>query len=113
MTQEGARDRSVSSIQAVLEKAGFFVTDTHSVRPTSFDLMARRDSTLVILKVLKNMDALDAPEADRLRELAKLFGAEVLVIGQSSGATDLESGVVYYRYGAPIITEASLEEYLL
>jgi len=113
MTQEGARDRSVSSIQAVLEKAGFFVTDTHSVRPTSFDLMARRDSTLVILKVLKNIDALDAPEADRLRELAKLFGAEVLVIGQSSGATDLESGVVYYRYGAPIITEASLEEYLL
>jgi len=110
---EGARDRSVSSIQAVLEKAGFFVTDTHSVRPTSFDLMARRDSTLVILKVLKNIDALDAPEADRLRELSKLFGAEILVIGQSSGATDLEPGVVYYRYGVPIVTEASLEEYLL
>jgi putative transcriptional regulator len=113
MTMEGARDRSVSSIQAVLEKAGFFVTDTHSVRPTSFDLMARRDSTLVILKILKNIDALDAPEADRLRELSKLFGAEILVIGQSSGATELESGVVYYRYGVPIITEASLDEYLL
>ena len=110
---EGARDRAVSSIQSVLQKAGFFVTDTHSVRPTSFDLMARRDSTLVILKILKNIDALDAPEADRLRELAKLFGAEVLVIGRASGATDLESGVVYYRYGVPIITEASLEEYVL
>jgi putative transcriptional regulator len=113
MTMEGARDRSVSSIQAVLEKAGFYVTDTHSVRPTSFDLMARRDSTLVILKILKNIDALDAPEADRLRELSKLFGAQVLVVGQSSGATDLETGVVYYRYGVPIITESSLEEYLL
>ncbi|MGA7861518.1 MAG: helix-turn-helix domain-containing protein [Thermoplasmata archaeon] len=113
MTLEGARDRSVSAIQAVLEKAGFYVTDTHSVRPTSFDLMARRDSMLVILKILKNIDALDSPEADRLRELSKLFGAEVLVIGQSSGATELEPGVVYYRYGVPIITEASLEEYLL
>jgi len=113
MTLEGARDRSVSSIQAVLEKAGFFVTDTHSVRPTSFDLMARRDSMLVILKILKNIDALDSPEADRLRELSKLFGAEVLVIGQSSGAAELEPGVVYYRYGVPILTEASLEEYLL
>jgi putative transcriptional regulator len=110
---EGARDRSVSAIQAVLEKAGFFVTDTHSVRPTSFDLLARRDSTLVILKILKNIDALDSPEADRLRELSKLFGAQVLVIGQSSGATELEAGVVYYRYGVPIITEASLQEYLL
>jgi putative transcriptional regulator len=113
MTMEGARDRSVAAIQAVLEKSGFFVTDTHSVRPTSFDLMARRDSTLVILKILKNIDALDAPEADRLRELSKLFGAQILVIGQSSGATELEPGVVYYRYGVPIITEASLEEYLL
>lgn len=110
---EGARDRSVSSIRSVLEKAGFYVTDTHSVRPTSFDLMARRDSTLLILKVLKNIDALDAPEADRLRELSRLFGAQVLVVGQSSGATELESGVVYYRYGLPIITETSLGEYLL
>lgn len=110
---EGSRDRSVSAVRTVLEKAGFFVTDTHSVRPTSFDLMARRDSTLVILKILKNIDALDSPEADRLRELSNLFGAEVLVIGQSSGATELESGVVYYRYGVPIITEASLGEYLL
>ena len=113
MAIEGIRDRSVSAIRSVLEKAGFFVTDTHSVRPTSFDLMGRRDSTLVILKILKNIDALDASEADRLRELSKLFGAQVLVIGQSSGATELESGVVYYRYGVPIITEASLEEYLL
>lgn len=113
MTTEGARDRSVSAVQALLEKAGFFVTDTHSVRPTSFDLLARRDSTLVILKVLKNIDALDSAEAERLRELSALFGAEVLVVGQSSGATELEAGVVYYRYGLPILTEPSLEEYLL
>ncbi len=110
---EGNRDRSVSSARAILEKAGFYVTDTHSVRPTSFDLMARRDATLVIVKVLKNIDALDAQEAERLRELSRLFGAQVLVVGQASGATDLESGVVYYRYGVPILTEASLEEYLL
>lgn len=110
---EGGRDRSVSAVQALLEKTGFFVTDTHSVRPSSFDLLARRDSTLVILKVLKNIDALDATEANRLRELSKLFGAQVLVVGQASGATELETGVVYYRYGVPIITESSLGEYLL
>ncbi|MCI4352520.1 MAG: helix-turn-helix domain-containing protein [Thermoplasmata archaeon] len=113
MTPEGARDRSVQAVQSLLQKAGFFVTDTHSVRPTSFDLMARRDSTLLILKVLKNIDALDAPEADRLRELSKLFGAEALVVGQSSGATELAPGVVYYRYRIPILTEESLTEFLL
>jgi putative transcriptional regulator len=110
---EGSRDRSVQAVQDLLEKAGFYVTDTHNVRPTSFDLMARRDSTLLILKVLKNIDALDGPEADRLRELSKLFGAEIFVVGQSSGASELEPGVVYYRYGVPILTQSSLAEYLL
>ncbi len=110
---EGARNRTVDAIRSILERAGFFVTDTHSVRPTSFDLMARRDSTLLIVKVLKNIDALDADEAGRLGELSRLFGARVLVVGHASGASELEAGVVYYRHGLPILSEESLEEYLL
>jgi putative transcriptional regulator len=110
---DGPRDRAVRSVQATLEKAGFYVTDTHAVRPTSFDLMARRDSKLVILKTLKNIDALDSAGAEQLRELSNLFGAEVVVIGQTSGGSELEPGVVYYRYGVPIVTEESLEEFLL
>jgi putative transcriptional regulator len=109
----GSRDRSVRKVQELLERAGFYVTDAHSVRPTSFDLMARRDSKLVILKILKNIDALDGTEAERLRDLSVLFGAQLIVVGQTSGATDLESGVLYYRYGVPIVTVESLEEYLL
>ncbi|HEY6238519.1 MAG TPA: transcriptional regulator [Thermoplasmata archaeon] len=109
---ERTRERSIERVREILTTAGFFVSDAHSIRPTSFDLVARRDSLLLILKVLKNIDALDPDEARRLRELGELFPAVPLVIGRTSGASPLEAGVVYNRYGVPILVEESLEDYV-
>lgn len=106
------RENWIERIRFLLERAGFYVADTHGVRPSSFDLAARRDATLLLLKVLKNIDALDAEEARRLTELGGLFPAIVLVVGQSSGASDLEPGVVYTRYDVPIINEETLTDFL-
>ncbi len=106
------RDRWIERIQELLERAGFYVAATTGARPSSFDLVARRDSTLLLVKALKNIDALDADEATRLRELGRLFPAVVLVLGQRSGAAPLEDGVVYTRYGVPIVSEVTLQEYL-
>ncbi|HTT15297.1 MAG TPA: helix-turn-helix domain-containing protein [Thermoplasmata archaeon] len=106
------RDRWIDRIRESLERAGFYVAITQGVRPSSFDLAARRDATLLLVKVLKNIDALDADEARRLLELGRLFPAIVLVVGRTSGASELDAGVVYTRYGVPIITEETLQEYL-
>jgi putative transcriptional regulator len=106
------RDRWIERIREMLERAGFYVASTTGARPSSFDLVARRDSTLLLLKALKNVDALDAEEAGRLRELGRLFPAVVVVLGQRSGIAELEEGVVYTRYGVPIVHEATLREYL-
>lgn len=110
---ERLRESSIAEVREVLESAGFFVSDAHTVRPSSFDLVARRDSTLLIVKVLKNIDALDQGEADRLRELGALFPAVPLVVGRASGSAALESGVVYNRYGIPVVILESLSDYLL
>ena len=107
------RERAIGRIRETLERVGFVVSDAHGIRPTSFDLMARRDSQLVILKVLKNIDALAPEEANRLRELGALFHATPLILGQTSGANQLENGVIYTRYGIPILTEEAFAEFLL
>ncbi len=106
------RERWIDRIRTRLEAAGFYVADSHGVRPSSFDLAARRDSTLLLLKILKNIDALDAEEARRLLELGRLFRAIVLVVGETSGAAELETGVVYTRYGVPIVADGTLQEFL-
>jgi len=107
-----SRERSIERVRELLERAGFYVADTHAIRPTSFDLAGRRDATLLLIKVLKNIDALDSEEAVRLRELGGLFPAITLVIGQTSGASELDAGVVYTRYGVPIVNEETLREFL-
>jgi len=107
------RERAIDVVRGLLESAGFFVSDAHAVRPTSFDLLARRDSLLLVVKILKNIDALDQDEAHRLQELGALFPAVPLVVGQTSGATPLEPGVVYNRYGISIVVAESLEDLLL
>jgi putative transcriptional regulator len=112
MIMQRSRERWIEHVKEILERAGFYVADTHGVRPSSFDLAARRDSTLLLVKVLKNIDALDAEEATRILELGKLFPAVALVIGQTSGSSQLDAGVVYTRYGVPIISEETLQEYL-
>lgn len=109
---ERPRERAIERVREVLERAGFFVSDAHAIRPTSFDLVARRDALLLIVKVLKNIDALDPQEAARLRELGALFPAVPIVIGKTSGAAPLEPGVVYNRYGVPILVEESLADYV-
>jgi putative transcriptional regulator len=106
------RERSIERIRSLLEGAGFYVTATQGVRPSSFDLAARRDAALLLVKVLKNIDALDPDEAGRLLELGRLFPAIALVLGESSGTATLQDGVVYTRYGVPIISEGTLQEYL-
>ncbi len=106
------RDRWIERLRDRLEQAGFYVSATSGVRPSSFDLVARRDTTLLLIKALKNIDALDAEEGARLAELGALFPATALVIGQRSGAAALDDGVVYTRYGVPIVNEATLREFL-
>lgn len=109
---ERPRERAIGRVRSLLQSAGFYLSDAHTIRPSSFDLLARRDSLLLIVKVLKNIDALDPAEARRLQELAHLFPATPLVVGQTSGGSELEVGVVYSRYGLAILSEATLQEYL-
>ncbi|MHB8352673.1 MAG: helix-turn-helix domain-containing protein, partial [Thermoplasmata archaeon] len=107
------REQAIERIRGLLEQVGFLVTDAHGIRPTSFDLMARRDSQLLILKILKNIDALAPEEGDRMLVLGRLLHGAALIVGQNSGSNQLETGVVYSRYGVPILTEEALEEYLI
>ncbi len=109
---ERSRDQAIDELREMLERSGFYVAVTHGIRPSSFDLAARRDSLFLLVKVLKNIDAFDADEAERLRRLSELFPAVGLVVGRTSGASELEPGVVYMRYGIPIIATETLRDYV-
>jgi putative transcriptional regulator len=107
------RDELLQRIRNTLAKSGFFVSDPHNIRSISFDIIARRDKQLLIIKALSNIDALSSDDAEQLRTLASTLNASPMVIGLHSGSGKLEHGILYSRFGIPIISEATFHEHML
>jgi putative transcriptional regulator len=98
-----SRSALIGNIIAMLEDAGFVVSDRCAVRPKSFDLAARRGEDLVLLKILGNIDAFDGATGAEMRRLGEYLRATPIVIGLRTRNEELESGVVYFRHGVPVL----------
>ncbi|OGS42582.1 MAG: hypothetical protein A3K67_02260 [Euryarchaeota archaeon RBG_16_62_10] len=107
------REELIIRVRATLAKAGFFTSDPHNIRSISFDVIARRDKQLFIIKALSNIDSLSGEDAEQLRVLATALNGSPMVIGLHSGAGRLEDGILYSRFGIPIISEATFHEHML
>lgn len=97
----------------VLTRAGFVTSEICNVRPRSFDLAARRDQLLLLLKVLSNIDGLNEETAYGMRQLAVYLLGSPLVVGEKSRDHPLETGVVYFRFGIPAVDIKTLHDYLI
>jgi putative transcriptional regulator len=107
------RKELLRGIREILTNAGFYVSDLHSIRLTGFDIVARRDNTLLIIKVLSNIDSLSEDVANELRTLSSLLKAIPLLIGEKKGSSFLEDDIAYFRFGIQVITQKTLENHLL
>lgn len=101
----------VDRVRETLAQAGFHATRVDG--SGCFDLAARRDARLVLVKVLQNVDALAEEAARDLASVAETLGASALLVGLRSSARDLEDGAVYLRHGIRIVTPTTLAEHLL
>jgi len=100
-------------LRETLAKTGFFISDPHNIRSISFDIIARRDKELLIIKALSNIDSLSGDDAEVLRILATTLGGSPMVIGLHSSSAKLDHGILYSRFGIPIISEATFHEHML
>ncbi|MHA1770899.1 MAG: transcriptional regulator [Candidatus Thorarchaeota archaeon] len=103
-----ARNQLIEEVSTQLEEAGFNLSSSCDVRPSCFDLVARRGEQLVLIKILNNIDALTKEDAQALQMVAQFFDAIPLVIGVKTRRGSLEPDIVYKRYGVPTITPVSL-----
>src|SRR5438046_9210025 len=106
------RDRVLEETREALAKTGFFLSQPHGERGLCFDLVARRDDTLLIVKVFQNVDGLSKGTAQELKTIARTLEGSPLVIGERSGTGPLEAGVIYGRIGDPRRCRAHLRERL-
>ena len=107
------RTKLLGEIIDTLNRTGFYVSDLCNMRPIGFDLVARRDNSLLIIKVLTNIDAFSEDVAKELRVLSVLLKGCPLLIGERSGTGLLQNDVVYDRFGIQAITSETFRNHLL
>ncbi|WP_160134842.1 transcriptional regulator [Halococcus salsus] len=99
-----SRSALVGNVTAMLEDAGFLVSERCAVRPKSFDVAARRDDSLLLVKILGNIDAFDGRTGIEMRRLGGFLDATPMVIGLRTRDEELKPGVMYLRHGVPVLS---------
>ncbi|MEF8785377.1 MAG: transcriptional regulator [Haloarculaceae archaeon] len=99
-----SRSALVGNVTAMLEDAGFVVSERCAIRPKSFDVAARRGEDTILLKILGNIDAFDARTGAEMRRLGEYLRATPMVVGLRTRDEDLKPGVVYFRHGVPVLS---------
>lgn len=107
------RNEILKEVRGTLNKLGFSVSEPHSIRSICFDLVARRDDILLIVKVLGNVDSFNKDNSKELQEIANLLQGSPFLIGSKTSTGDIEDGVVYYRYGIPIISLGTFKDFFI
>jgi putative transcriptional regulator len=107
------RDELIEAVRSVLARSDFYVSRPLAMRGISFDVVARRDDTLLIVKILSNVDAFSKENAEEMLTLGEALGASPLLVGERSGSGDIDESIVYSRFGVPIISLTTLSDHLL
>ncbi|NHI83176.1 MAG: transcriptional regulator [Candidatus Thorarchaeota archaeon] len=103
------RTQIIDEVTFHLEEAGFDVSSPCDVKPSCFDIAARKGDQLVLIKALSNVDSFQKEDALALQLVAHFFNAVPLIIGSKTRRGQLEQGVIYARHGVSTITAPSFE----
>ncbi len=103
----------IHQIIDVLSHAGFALSDRCNIRPRSFDVAARKDETLLLCKVLFNIDGLNEETAREMKYLAEYLGGSAIVVGAKTRDQMLEDSVVYMRYDILALNVQTLYDYFI
>ena len=95
------RSQLLHNIENLLKSRGFKTSDIYD--QGSFDIVARKNLQILLLKTFQNIDSINENNAHEMKQLANIFLASPIIIGEKSRNGILEEGVIYERYEIPTI----------
>lgn len=103
----------LEAAESMLKEAGFAVSQKCCSRPSCFDFAARKNNSLVFIKVQPDIGSLSQSDSRELRALSETFSAASLLIGEESREKPLEDDTVYTRYDVLVVTSRTFENIIL
>ena len=105
------KEELVCEVTETLDEADFEVSRVLPSGAFCLDIAAKRDLVLM-LKILVNVDSMDAVQAEHLKRLCHLVSAYPLLIGDQTRTEKIEDDVVHERYDLPTINTRTLRTLL-
>lgn len=107
------RQELISETRKILARTGFYTSYINDSRMVCFDLVARRDDLLIILKFLTNVDSFSKKNAHELSTLSNMLHGSPIIVGEHNSQKKIESGIVYFRYGVPLVNYQTIQDFFL
>ena len=95
------RSQMLQQIENLLKAQGYKTSDIYD--QGSFDIVARKNLLILLLKTFQNIDSINESNAHEMKQLANIFLASPIIIGEKSRNGMLEEGVISERYDIPTI----------
>lgn len=105
------RGNVLQEINQILANQGFETSNIYD--RSCFDMVARKELLLLLLKVLINIDSINKIQAEEIKTVSHSFQASPLIVGVKSKTEYLEEDVVYERHGIPVIGMDTLKNIVI
>ncbi|MFP3871859.1 MAG: transcriptional regulator [Candidatus Natronoplasma sp.] len=103
----------IEEVRDILSKGGFYLSQRQYRPGTIFDVIARKDDSLFVIRATLNADSSRPEDAKEMRVLCDAIDATPLYVSIIGGRKELKGGVVYSRNGIPLIHPQTLEDMVL
>ncbi|WXG45819.1 MAG: transcriptional regulator [Candidatus Atabeyarchaeum deiterrae] len=107
------RSDAVLRIVSLLKEVGFKTSDIYNSRKACFDLVARKEDLILLVKALTNLDGFQEEQAFQLKLLCFVLSASPILVGERTRKDKVEDDVLYERYGLPAVSFSTLRQALL
>lgn len=105
----------LEEVREIIKKAGYDsyeLSDPKVIKSCCFDIIARKDARLLLIKVLLNIDNFLAEHAEELKAFANLLIGIPLVIGKHTKREEIPPGVLYERFEIPVLNTETFREWI-
>ncbi|MBI2130214.1 helix-turn-helix domain-containing protein [Candidatus Woesearchaeota archaeon] len=99
------KQKPLEQIELFLLRKGFTVK---SLARGCFDIVARKDSTIMLVKALEDANSISKENAEEMIAVSSYINASPLIVAEKAGAR-LEDNVVYSRFGIWTINAGTLQ----
>ena len=103
----------IQKIEVLLKKANYETFSIQEKNKFCFDLLVKKESSILLIKVFSNIDNLNDSVIDGIKSMSTLLQSQPILIGIKNRYQKLEHNTIYVREDLPFITYDTLEKVII